>query len=57
MVRIVQAADKKKVHFYGKGVSSGYLDHFEGIFHVDTKGAGPGDLKVRNFVTRFDLFI
>ena len=47
MVRIVQAADKKKVHFYGKGIESGLLDNFEGLFYVDTKGAGPGDLKVR----------
>lgn len=47
LVRIVQAADKKKVHFYGKGLASGLFDDFEGLFHVDTKGAGPGDLKVR----------
>jgi len=47
MVRIVQAADKKKVHFYGKGTQSGILDHFDGLFYVDTKGAGPGDLKVK----------
>lgn len=47
LVRIVQAADKKKVLLYGKGLNAGLLDDFESLIHVDTKGAGPGDLKVR----------
>lgn len=47
LVRIVQAADKKKVLLYGNGMSSALLDDVEGLVHVDTKGAGPGDLKVR----------
>jgi len=47
LVRIVQAADKKKVLLYGNGLSSGLLDEVESTVHVDTKGAGPGDLKVR----------
>lgn len=47
LVRIVQAADPKKVHFYGTGLVSGLLDGFDGSFQVDTKGAGPGGLRVR----------
>lgn len=47
LVRIVQAADKKKVLLYGKGLGSGMLDDYQSLIQVDTKGAGPGDLKVR----------
>ena len=46
-VRIVQAADKKKVRLYGVGLESGTLDNYQDVFHVDTKGAGPGNLKVQ----------
>lgn len=47
LVRIVQAADKKKVLLYGNGLGSTLLDDAQSTIHVDTKGAGPGDLKVR----------
>jgi len=47
LVNIIQAVDKKKVLFYGKGLQGGLLSEFHGVFQVDTTGAGPGDLNVR----------
>ena len=47
LINIIQAVDRKKVLLYGKGLQSGLLSEFDGSFHVDTTGAGPGDLKVR----------
>jgi len=47
LVRIMQAPDVKKVRAFGPGLESGLIADFQGNFKVDTKGAGPGTLKVR----------
>ena len=47
LVRIMQSTDEHKVRAYGPGLCSGALDVFKGMFLVDTKGGGPGALKVR----------
>jgi len=47
LVRIMQAPDVKKVRAHGPGLESGTMDSFNGTFQVDSKGAGPGTLKVR----------
>lgn len=46
-VKIMQSPDERKVKAFGPGLISGVLETFRGIFHVDTKGGGPGALKVR----------
>lgn len=47
LVRIMQAPDMKKVRAHGPGLESGVLNTFQGLFQVDSKGAGPGTMKVR----------
>ncbi|XP_065644241.1 filamin-A isoform X1 [Hydra vulgaris] len=47
LVRIMQATDAKKVKARGPGLESGILANFQGNFKVDSKGAGPGTLKIR----------
>ena len=47
LIRIMQSTDEQKVRAYGPGLSSGVLGKFKGEFLVDTKGGGPGALKVR----------
>uniref|UniRef100_A0A7M5WR27 Actin binding protein n=2 Tax=Clytia hemisphaerica TaxID=252671 RepID=A0A7M5WR27_9CNID len=47
LVRIMQAPDMKKVRAHGPGLLSGIINQFNGNFQVDSKGAGPGTMKVR----------
>jgi len=47
MVRISQAPDVGKVKVHGPGLKSGLREDYEGSFTVETKGAGPGVLRVR----------
>jgi len=47
LVRIMQAPDMNKVRAYGPGLESGVIGNFNGTFKVDSKGAGPGTMKVR----------
>ena len=47
LVRVGQAPDPSKVRVYGPGLENGLLRQFKGNFMVDTKGAGPGTLKIR----------
>lgn len=45
-VRILQSAVKEQVHMYGPGLESGIIANVDGTIHIDTTGAGPGELKV-----------
>lgn len=47
LVRVGHAPDPTKVTAVGSGLENGLLKSFKGNFLVDTKGAGPGTLKVR----------
>lgn len=47
LVRVGQAPDPSKVRVYGPGLENGILRQFRGNFMVETKGAGPGTLKIR----------
>lgn len=47
LVRVGQAPDPSKVRVYGPGLENGLLRNFKGEFLVETKGAGPGTLKIR----------
>lgn len=47
LVRVGQPPDPSKVRVYGPGLENGLLRNFKGEFLVETKGAGPGTLKIR----------
>ncbi|KAJ7305485.1 hypothetical protein OS493_040675, partial [Desmophyllum pertusum] len=47
LVRVGQPPDPSKVRVYGPGLENGLLRSFKGEFLVETKGAGPGTLKIR----------
>ena len=47
LVRVGQPPDPSKVSAHGTGLDNGLLKTFKGNFLVDTRGAGPGTLKVR----------
>ncbi|EDO45254.1 predicted protein [Nematostella vectensis] len=47
MFRVGQTGDPSKVRVYGPGIENGLRYNFKGHFLVDTKGAGPGTLKIR----------
>lgn len=41
------APDASKVKVYGEGIQDGILATYQSSFTVDTRGAGPGQLKVK----------
>lgn len=45
--RVSQAPDASKVRVNGPGVECGVLHSFQSCFHVETRGAGAGQLTVR----------
>lgn len=47
LIRVGQEPDPSQVYAYGPGLENGILDSFQGNFLVETKGAGPGTLKIR----------
>lgn len=47
LVRVGQPPDPSKVRVYGPGLENGLIRSFKGEFLVETKGAGPGTLKIR----------
>lgn len=47
IIQVGQAPDPSQVFAYGPGLEHGRLESFQGNFLVETKGAGPGVLKIR----------
>ena len=47
LIRVGQEPDASQVYAYGPGLENGIMDSFQGNFLVETKGAGPGTLKIR----------
>lgn len=56
-VNIAQISDINKIKIFGPGLLSGIIDNFRDSFQIDTKGAGPGDLKLAVYGPRKTFYV